>query len=772
MKKQFRSYAILTVLIVGMLAASSKMLLPQADATYVEGDIQQDTVWTLTDSPFIVIKDLAVKPGYKLTIEPGVEVRFGGSFSLIVEGTLYAVGTPEDTIKFISNKYQPQLGDWGTIKFANKSLTSTLAHSIIKHAEHGITIENGNAQIRNCEISNNYHSGIYITGDNVGSIEDNAIQLNEDGILLSGNTSGMIIQNNRISANIENGMDFQSLEGTYIGNVIVYNNTLSSNSRGINIYGNVSTSITRNSIAYNDVGMYFENVTNALSPQFNDIYGNMNGMNLTQSQPVNAEYNYWGDQTGPYHVSLNPQGKGNPIQSNGVDIDFIPYLSAPNNYVNAQPVARLLSDKILVQPNQPITFIATNSSDDRRVDKYFFDFGDSQNTSWTTLSVFEYKYALNGTYQASVKVMDDFGALSSNTATLTIDVQALTPLDVSMSLSHSQMVSGGTVQMTIRVMVGSSPVPNANIAILPILGGTLTPQSGSSDSTGYFTAYYVAPSVSEATNIRIIARAYKAGNADGSTHQYLEVVPPLSVEMTASSGLIKSEASTDGTVHVTYNSQPVESATVTLTSDNSGSLTPQSATTDADGWLQFTYKAPLTLTQLNVTLKATVTKIGYWSGSDEIKVSIAPKILTVDVIANPTTVDSEDSASITVHVASDGAAVANATVTVSSDVTGQFSNATGLTDANGEFTMIFTAPQTAELVGITISASANKDGYVNGQNQTSLTVNPAPAQGIGTLFGLSLTTLLLIIIPVIVVVVVVILIKKKVIVFSRGEEAQ
>jgi hypothetical protein len=48
-----------------------------------------------------------------------------------------------------------------------------------------------------------------------------------------------------------------------------------------------------------------------------------------------------------------------------------------------------------------------------------------------------------------------------------------------------------------------------------------------------------------------------------------------------------------------------------------------------------------------------------------------------------------------------------------------------LTDVNGEFQMMFTAPETTELVGITISATATKTGYVDGQNQTSLTVNPA-----------------------------------------------
>jgi parallel beta-helix repeat protein len=779
MRKQFRLYAILTVLICGMLAATSKTLLPEAKATWIWDDIQQNTVWTLTDSPFILIRNITVESGHRLTIEPGVEVRFGGHFSLVINGTLYAVGTPERTIKFVSNKDQPQPGDWGTIEFANKTSSSTLAYSVIKHAVYGAAIVNGNTTIRNCEISNNYY-GIYLTGDNAGFIEDNTIQLNGDGILLSGTTSGITIRENRISANIENGMNLQSPAGTYINNIVIFNNTLSSNSRGINIYGNASTGIQKNSVSFNDIGIYCENLTKPLSPQFNDIYGNMNATQLVQNQPidptygywVNATYNYWGDQTGAYHESLNPQGKGNPVQSDGYDLLFIPYLSEPNNYVNTRPFARLLSDRVLVQPDQPIDFIATNSSDDRRVDKYFFDFGDGQSASWTTLSIFQHKYTLVGVYQASLRVMDDFGAISNNAATVTINVQALTPLDVSISLSHLQMVSEGTVTVTVRAMLGSTPVSAANIVITPILGGTLTPQSGSTDSEGYFTSSYKAPTVSEQTNIRIIARAYRAGNADGSAHQYLEVVPPLAADIALSSSLIKSEASVDGTVYVTYNSNPVENAMVALTSDNGGTLTPQSASTDEDGWIQFTYQAPQTFTQLSVTLTATITKIGYWSGSDQVQLSVVPKILTVDVVANPTTVDSEDSASITVHVSSEGIAVENATVTVSSDVTGEFSNSTGLTDINGDLQMIFTAPQTPDMIGITISAVASKSGYVNGQNQTSLTVNPAGGQGAGTVFGLSLTTLLLIIVPVIVVVVVVVLIKKRIIVFSRGGEAE
>jgi len=116
--------------------------------------------------------------------------------------------------------------------------------------------------------------------------------------------------------------------------------------------------------------------------------------------------------------------------------------------------------------------------------------------------------------------------------------------------------------------------------------------------------------------------------------------------------------------------------------------------------------------------------------------------------------------------------LANVTVTMSSDVTGEFLPVEGQTDANGDFQTVFTAPETSSTTGITVTASVAKTGYVNGQNQTSLILNPVPGAGVGGLFGLSLTTLLLIIIPVVIVVVVVVLIKKKIIVFGRSEEAE
>ncbi len=771
MKKEFKLFFLLAVIIIGMFAFVSGLLFSVAHATYVEGDIGQDTVWTLTDSPFVVINNVTVRSGFMLTIEPGVEVRFGGNFSLIVEGKLTAIGTDEKTITFTSNKLQPLAGDWTTIKFVNRTQLSAMAYTTVKYATNGLTMEKANVEIKNSLISHNIQSGIYITGDNSGYIHENTIEFNKNGILVSGDSSGTNIENNIISANTDDGIYFESEAGTSINNIGVSSNTLSTNSKGIHIFGQVSADITRNSISYNDIGIFWENATGILPAQYNDVYSNTWGMNISLSDPINAEYNYWGDQSGPHHTSLNPSGIGNPVQSSGTDLDFIPFLSAPNGYINARPVARLLSDKALVAPNQVVTFIATTSSDDKRVDNYFLDFGDGKNSSWTTLSVFQHKYTSAGAYQASLKVMDDFRVISDNSATLPMTVQAsLSPLDVSLALSRSTMVSAGQVSITVRATISGSPVQNANITLFSIPNESFATPSGLTNSTGYFTTTFTAPSVTEQADFRITARASRSSYADGSDYNYLSVVPPLSVQVTLNPNPVKSEAISNGTVRVTYNANPIGGAVIHLSSDKGGSFTPQTGSTDADGYFTFTFKAPQTLTQLNATTIATATKSGYWDGTGQASLSVNPRILVVQVSADPVTIESEAISSVIIQVTSDGNPVEGATVSLSSDIGGVFSNITGTTDANGTLRIAFTAPTAAAQVNVTITASATKTGYVDGQDETLVTVNPLPTSEPATFLGLPLTTLLLIIIPIVVVVVVVVLIKMKIIVFSGGEQ--
>jgi hypothetical protein len=60
----------------------------------------------------------------------------------------------------------------------------------------------------------------------------------------------------------------------------------------------------------------------------NDIMGNAQGLIFQGGAggTVNATNNYWGDPSGPYHESVNPEGLGNSVNGNGVNPKFIPFL--------------------------------------------------------------------------------------------------------------------------------------------------------------------------------------------------------------------------------------------------------------------------------------------------------------------------------------------------------------------------------------------------------------------------------------------------------------
>lgn len=738
MKKKLKVVAIILTTILSAFSFANKTYFTLANETYVEGPITRDTIWTLIDSPFITSKDVTIYPNATLIIEPGVEVKFGGDFSLIVSGKLYANGTSKP-IKFISNREEPIAGDWGAIKF-NGTEKSTLIGCLVAYAKDGILIENGNVEIKDSTISlcsqnginatnsaltvqnttimENSGNGICINGNGHVTIQKSTIIANEIGILLTGNeTSGVSISQNKISANKQAGI---KIDADFHSSITIINNILSANNKGFYISSQTSTYITRNSISYNDLGFFYD--IGEHTAYYNDIYGNEIGMDVASDATVNAEYNYWGDPSGPYHKSLNPMGKGNPVGGNGVNLDFIFFLTEPTSYINARPIAKLLSDKTLVPPNQTVMFFATDSFDERRVDKYFFNFGDGSNSSWTTLSVFVHKYSSPGNYTATVTVMDDFGATSKTAANVTISVQELMPLSAHLSVSNDTVGEGGQVSVMVYVTNGIAAMENASVKVFSIKGGNFTPSYGLTNSTGYFTSTFTAPDITQIKSVRIVATASKSGFADGSDYKYLEVIPLLSVEVTANPNVIKSEENAQVTVYVKSNEQPIAGAVVTVSTDE-GDLSPETEVTDSSGTASFVFSAPQTTTSLNATIIATVTKDMYMEGLGQTVISIEPKILSVQVTAEPSTIISEAKSNVTLHVTYDMTPVPDANVTITSE-NGNFSATTGLTDSYGNVTFIFTAPQVNEPSNITITVKAEKIGYASSESQLKIVVNP------------------------------------------------
>jgi len=386
----------------------------------------------------------------------------------------------ESNVVVRENTLQHNKNGIGTYLFSE--ITSGVAivnNQVQSNLENGIYIYSYNGIISNITISSNTVSyngehGVYLyskagTGDDAYisnvTISLNAISFNgKNGIYLNAASeagwywytyvSNSIISSNAVSYNGENGISVNSQSGwrdnsyivnatfssnkvfsndkngIYIGaggtkssyDCLVWNNTVSANlDKGMLIQGRPKVNITGNSFSYNSYGIVCSESQNSLASH-NDIYDNTYGMNVASGATVNAEYNYWGDSTGPYHPSLNPEGKGNPVNGNGVDLDFIPFLTSPQGQINQRPVAALSVDKHTININETVIFDATNSTDDGRIDYYFFDFGDGTNSSWTSLPVVTHKYALNGTYYATVTVMDDYGVTSTNAELIKVQI--------------------------------------------------------------------------------------------------------------------------------------------------------------------------------------------------------------------------------------------------------------------------------------------------------------------------------------------------------------
>jgi hypothetical protein len=787
MKKQFKLCSILAMIIISMFTfAGAGIFFSPVNATYVEGLITKDTVWTLVDSPFVVSKDVTVAPAVTLTIEPGVTVKFGGNFSLFVAGSLQAVGTANQKITFTSNYNESSAGDWIKIEFTGAT-QSTLTYCVIEYAVNAVTMENSNVEVKNTEIrfcnengvaawnstlriqdsviSDSNMSGIYLADGNQATIVNSTIKANTDGLMLSGAVTQTInITENKVQSNTYSGI---TLNLTDYSGVSILNNSVSANKNGFIVSSQAPTQITNNSISYNDVGVLYSQGSSHTA-HWNDLYENELAMDVTWgiSVYVNAEYNYWGHETGPFHATLNPNGQGNPVGGDGKNLDFIFFLSAPVGQLNQRPVARLLSDKVRVVPNQKVTFFGTTSSDDKRLDMFFFDFGDSIDSSWQTLSVFQHKYSSVGSFQASLRVMDDYGVISNNVAAINVTVQALTSLELTLTLESTDTSSEGTVPITIYVKTGGTPVVSADITVFAIVGGAFSPITGTTDSSGYWSTTFTAPNVTQAGYIRIVARASKSGYADGADFTYLQVLPKLAVQVAMDADTVRSEDSVFALVHVSCNATPIGDVQVSV-SATSGTFFEAVGFSDADGDVVFNFTAPKTFAQLNVNITATASKEGYYEGHDNTVLTVNPRLLTVQ-ITSPAMLESEADSSITVLVTDNAIPVEGANVTIASDLGGAFSPNATVTDSSGNCMFIFTAPELANENTVTVIVSVAKPGYDNVEKQATIVVTPisAPVEGIG---GLPWLTIILILIPVIAVAVVAVLIKMKIINISRGD---
>lgn len=341
------------------------------------------------------------------------------------------------------------------VLFSSNTFSNNTGSGISWHTDSTIAY---NVAFSSNTASTNTGNGIYCyvyfsTLYNV-TFSSNNVSSNGDGIHIHGvgiANMSIIFSSNIVTSNMGSGIylwtEYESsatFDMTALGNVVSANKQ-----KGLYLGGRIKSNVTENSIAYNQYGVFYENTTGNAANR-NDIYSNTYGMNVTAGATVNAEYDYWGDSTGPYNLSVNPEGVGNPVNGNGADLDFIPFLTSPQGHINQLPVAVLSVDKTNVGVNETVTLNAADSTDDGRIDYYFFDFGDGTNSSWTTLYVVTHEYTIEGIYNITLIVMDDFGATSSDTQSAVVQVIVVPELPSFLVLPFFMIVTALAVVICAR----------------------------------------------------------------------------------------------------------------------------------------------------------------------------------------------------------------------------------------------------------------------------------------------------------------------------------
>lgn len=237
--------------------------------TNVSGGIYTNTTWTLANSPYNVVSDVAVFPNVNLTIEPGVVVEFQNNTKLWIKGELIAIGTVTDSIIFTSASQNPVVNSWVGIKLSSgASLSSVAKYCVFEYAHYAVDMvlgAGGFIVIENSTFSNNERG---IDDSNSTLRVENCLFKNHDFGIFHGFYSD--INNSKF---INNNFGLKNCS-----HVSVDNSSFCSNGTGIEIS---EGSVTNCLIQYNNTGMYaYVPVNQTMIINSNTVINNMVGLKL------------------------------------------------------------------------------------------------------------------------------------------------------------------------------------------------------------------------------------------------------------------------------------------------------------------------------------------------------------------------------------------------------------------------------------------------------------------------------------------------------------
>ncbi|CUS95283.1 parallel beta-helix repeat (two copies), partial [Candidatus Kryptonium thompsonii] len=208
---------------------------------YVSGVITENTVWTRSNSPYIVSGHIGVDAGVKLRIESGVRVVFKGRYNFNVDGILEVEGAEGDSVVFTS--LYPDTMRYPGIRFRSGS-SGSFRYARVEYSDNGIWA-NGSVgiEVYNSIFESNGY-GISDTSSNLTVLGSKFLR-NGVGVRVS-SVSNVSIDSCIFEDNTSDGVNFYSSNGyvrysNFVGNGVgVRANSGSVEVSGNRFYGNTS----------------------------------------------------------------------------------------------------------------------------------------------------------------------------------------------------------------------------------------------------------------------------------------------------------------------------------------------------------------------------------------------------------------------------------------------------------------------------------------------------------------------------------------------------
>ena len=228
----------------------------------------------------------------------------------------------------------------------NHSSNNTISNNNFPdNGYHNILLfDTSNSTVSNNTCSGDSGSGIYLDGSDSNTLSNNTITNCETGILFDHSSYNNTVSNNTISNNGANGILLLSSSNNTVSNNIVSNNIckpnkyglfyryadgihlwgsnhntfsnnviLSNGDAGVKIANSRRNTLFNNTIAGNNIGITLEKNAQNNNANYNRIFNNTGwGIDASENsdQSINASYNFWGSNSGPYHPGKNHGKKG------------------------------------------------------------------------------------------------------------------------------------------------------------------------------------------------------------------------------------------------------------------------------------------------------------------------------------------------------------------------------------------------------------------------------------------------------------------------------